>query len=215
MSVPDVIVAGEGLASGAAMAAMALASVGLWTLRVACAARGRKMVGAAVAAVEAVVFAVAFSHLAANLDAPIRVLGYAVGVAAGTLLGLFIDELGSHGKSEIKVVVHGEGRPVAETLAGLGWPATSFPAEGPRGSVTVAFVAVEDGQVPHVLTALRRTFPDAFWSIQQLRRLHPSLLGPGLSSVADPDAPSAVHRRPHPPIHLKSKPRRRNSHVHH
>jgi hypothetical protein len=80
------------LASGALLAAMALGSVGLWTLRVAFAARGRKVLGAGTAAVEAVVFAIAFSNLAANLNSPVRVLGYAVGVAGGTLLGLAVDE---------------------------------------------------------------------------------------------------------------------------
>ena len=214
MSAPNGILAGDGLATGAAMAAMALASVGLWTLRVACAARGRKLVGAAVAALEAIVFAVVFSSLAANLNAPVRVLGYAVGVAAGTLLGPLIDERGSHGKSEIQVVVHGDDRRLAETLAGLGWPAASFPAEGPGGPVTVAFVAVDDGQVPHVVAVLRRTFPDAFWSIQQLRRLHLGLLSPGLPSAPAPDPSPAVHRRRHRPIHPKPDPTRRNSHAH-
>lgn len=88
---------GHELASGAVLAAMALGSVGLWTLRVAFAARGRKVLGAGTAAVEAVVFAIAFSNLAANLDSPIRVLGYAIGVAGGTLLGLAVDEWTSRG----------------------------------------------------------------------------------------------------------------------
>ena len=215
MSGSNGILAGDGLASGAVMAVMALTSVGLWTLRVACAARGRKLVGAGVAAVEAVVFAVAFSNLASNLDAPVPVAGYAVGVAAGTLLGLFIDERGSHGKSEIQVVVPGDDPRLAETLVSLGLPATSFAAQGPRGPVTVAFVAVDDGQVPHVLTALQRTFADVFWAIQQLRRMHPSLYRPGLPSVAAPGPSPAVHRRPHRSVHSQPNPTRRNSHVRH
>jgi hypothetical protein len=45
--------------------------------------------------VEAVVFAIAFSNLAANLNSPVRVLGYAVGVAGGTFVGLAVDEWSS------------------------------------------------------------------------------------------------------------------------
>ena len=74
------------------------------TLRVTLAARGKKLLGAAAAAVEAVVFAVVFSSLAASLDAPARLIGYAIGVAAGTLVGLFIDERASRGTSEVQVV---------------------------------------------------------------------------------------------------------------
>ena len=64
-------------ADAAGMAALAMGSVALWTVRVALAARGRKFAGG-VAAVEALVFALAFTHLAAALDAPER------GVATGS-----------------------------------------------------------------------------------------------------------------------------------
>ena len=168
------LLAGEGIGSAVAMAMLAMGSVGLWTLRVALAARGRKYLGAGVAALEAVVFAVAFSSLAASLDAPLRVVGYAAGVAAGTLLGILLDERVTHGKSEIQLVVHGDNPAVIESLRGLGWPVTSYAAIGPHGPVTLAFVAVDDAQVPHIVGALQRSAPDAFWTVQQLRRMHPS-----------------------------------------
>ena len=72
----------------ATMTMLAMGSVGLWTLRVAHTARGRKLLGAGVAAVEALVFVVAFTSLAANLDSPALLGGYAAGVALGTLVGL-------------------------------------------------------------------------------------------------------------------------------
>jgi uncharacterized protein YebE (UPF0316 family) len=161
------------LLGASAMAAMALVSVGLWTLRVTLAARGRKVLGAAAAAAEAVVFAVVFSSLAGSLDAPAPVLGYAVGVAAGTLLGLLIDERSARGTSEVQVVEHGRDRRTAETLRHLGWPATSFTADGPDGPVTVTFVAVEDTDVGRVVDVLQRDAPRGFWAVQQLRRMHP------------------------------------------
>lgn len=69
---------------------VAMTSVGLWTLRVALTARGRKLLGAGIAAVEAVVFAIAFTSLAANLDSPVLLCSYATGVAGGTLLGWWL-----------------------------------------------------------------------------------------------------------------------------
>ena len=183
MTLPSELLEGEGLASGVAMAAMALVSVGLWTLRVTLAARGRKLAAAAAASLEAVVFAVVFSSLAASLDAPTRVLGYAVGVAAGTMLGLFLDERGARGTSEIQVVVHGHDAGTAETLRGLGWPATSFLADGPDGPVTVVFLAARDTEVAQIQGVLRQKVPDGFWAVQPLRQLHPSLLRPASGAV--------------------------------
>lgn len=78
--------------------ALAVGSVGLWTLRVALTARGSRALGSAVAATEAVVFVVAFSHVTGSLDAPLQVAIYGIGVGTGTYLGLTIDRRikGSH-----------------------------------------------------------------------------------------------------------------------
>jgi uncharacterized protein YebE (UPF0316 family) len=67
---------------------LAMLSVSLWTLRVALTARNHKAFASVVAALEATVFALAFSRLLANLDCTAQVLAYAAGVGAGTLAGL-------------------------------------------------------------------------------------------------------------------------------
>ena len=113
------------------MALLAITSVGLWTLRVALTARGRRGIGATVAAVEAVIFAVAFTNVAAHLDSPVRVAGYAAGVALGTMLGLTADHQLSPGVSEVDIVVPGLDTDTAERLNQLGWPTTTFTAHGP------------------------------------------------------------------------------------
>lgn len=71
--------------------ALAVGSVGLWTLRVALTARGSRLLGSAVAATEAVVFVVAFSHVTSSLDAPVQIVVYGLGVGLGTFLGLTVD----------------------------------------------------------------------------------------------------------------------------
>jgi hypothetical protein len=75
----------------AGTAALAMLSVGLWTVRVALTARGSRVMGSSVAAAEATVFAAAFSRLLGDLDSPARIAAYGLGVAGGTLAGLWID----------------------------------------------------------------------------------------------------------------------------
>ncbi|HEX6658595.1 MAG TPA: DUF5698 domain-containing protein, partial [Ilumatobacter sp.] len=117
-------------ASAVLMAALAFVSVALWTLRVAFAARGRKLAGAAVAAVEAVVFALVFSRLVADLGSWDRIVGYALGVAVGTAAGLLVNERTSQGGVVVEAVVPGDGGALRATLHRHGWPATSIPATG-------------------------------------------------------------------------------------
>jgi uncharacterized protein YebE (UPF0316 family) len=147
------------------MAALATASVGLWTLRVALAARGKKVAGAAVAAVEAVTFAVAFTRL--DLAAPERVAGYALGVAFGTLLGLALDERLSGGQSELRVVAPGLQPCLVRALRKAGWPATSFTGDGADGPVTLLFVAADDSRLPALVDDVRRTVPGASWTVHR------------------------------------------------
>ncbi len=170
------------------MAGLAIASVGLWTLRVALAARGRRAAAALVAAAEAVVFATAFTRLASELDAPERVGAYAVGVALGTLLGLTLDQRLSNGQSELRVVVPGVRSSLARTLHQAGWPATWHTGEGPEGPVTLLFIAVDDRRLPELIEEVRRISPQSFWTVHRLGEAHPSVLPMGYVQV---------HSRPH------------------
>jgi len=154
------------------MAALAFVSVGLWTLRVAFAARGRKLAGAAVAAGEAVVFALVFSNLVTNLGSWNRITGYAIGVAAGTIAGLVLNERMSRGGVIVEAVVPGDGADLRRALHARGWPATAVGAMGLNGPATMLFVAVPTVRRDDVLDIVRSTAPDAFWSIRTAPAYH-------------------------------------------
>jgi uncharacterized protein YebE (UPF0316 family) len=151
------------------MAGLAVMSVGLWTLRVALTARGRKVAGSITAALEALVFLLAFSSVLSNMDAVSRVIGYAGGVGLGTLLGVYLDERLSAGQSEVRVVTEGRNLSLVQQLQGLGWPVTWTGGEGPLGPVTVAFVAVDDTRLRRLLKELESFAPDAFWTVERLK----------------------------------------------
>ncbi|MGH2701954.1 MAG: DUF5698 domain-containing protein [Actinomycetota bacterium] len=152
------------------MAGIAVVSVGLWTLRVALTARGRKVAGSVTAGVEALVFLLAFSSVLGDMGAVERVIGYALGVSGGTLLGIIVDQRFSTGQSEVRIVTHGSDTALVRELRGLGWPVTSTHGHGPNGGVTVAFVAVDDVRLPGILEDLERhATPRAFWTVERLQ----------------------------------------------
>jgi uncharacterized protein YebE (UPF0316 family) len=165
------------------MAGLAVVSVSLWTLRVALTARGRRVAGSLIAGLEALVFLVAFSNAAADLQAIERLAGYAVGVALGTLAGVILDERLSAGQSEVRVVTEGRDAELARELQADGWPVTSFAGVGPRGEVTVSFVAVDDKLLGHFVKLLRHSAPDAFWTVERLRSARAAKAHPGWVQV--------------------------------
>jgi uncharacterized protein YebE (UPF0316 family) len=158
--------------SAASMALLAMVSVGLWTLRVALAASDRRLAGAGVAAVEAVVFALAFSNLVANLGSWERIAGYAVGVAAGTVAGLVINDRLNPGAAVVEVVVPGDGTDLRDAFHGRGWPATTMPASGLHGPATVLFLVVLGHRVEDVVRVVRDTTPHALWTIRPASGVH-------------------------------------------
>jgi uncharacterized protein YebE (UPF0316 family) len=163
--------------NAAALMALAIASVGLWTLRVTVAAQGRKGLGSVVAAVEAIVFAVTFSNLVTDLHRPGRLFGYAVGVAIGTAFGLEATERLTQRSIELEVVMRGSDTALVDLLHQCGWPATWHHAAGAHGDVTVIVSTVAASDIHDLLGIVTRAFPDAFWTereISGVRGVRPS-----------------------------------------
>jgi uncharacterized protein YebE (UPF0316 family) len=165
------------------MAGLALVSVGLWTLRVALTARGRGLAGAAVAAVEASVFAVVFGSLVSELDRPARLTGYAFGVAIGTLMGITVDKRLAGGRSEVRVVVEGLDATLVEDLRQRGWPCTAMAADGLLGPVTIVFVAVDDHRLTPLLDDVRYLAPRAFWTVARIDDANPIELNVAFTQI--------------------------------
>ena len=138
------------------VALMAAITVSLWTARVALAAAGRKLATAMVAAVEALTFVLVFQQIASNLDAIDRLVGYAVGVAAGTLAGLYMNDRLSSGQSSIQVIAPGDRPLLGPTLHELGWPASMQSAIGPRGAITTLVLVVDNARLADALDDVRR-----------------------------------------------------------
>ena len=150
---------GELIARTAVLIAMGTVSVSLWTIRVAMTARGRRLAASVTAGVEAVVFALVFASVLSRLNSPVEVAGYAIGVAAGTLLGVVAESRLSAGQSTVRIIVDGAGDSPALALRARGWPATRLRADGLTGQATVLLVIVDDARLPRLLADRANSSP--------------------------------------------------------
>lgn len=75
-----------------AITAIVLVEVGLWQWRIALTGRGRKIPGALLGSVGASLQVTAISQVVADMDQPVTMLAYAIGVGAGVLAGCCLDE---------------------------------------------------------------------------------------------------------------------------
>ncbi len=156
--------------------AMGTVSVSLWTIRVALTGRGRRLAASAIAGIEAVVFVLVFASVLSSLSSPVEVGGYAVGVAAGTLLGVVADARLSTGQSAVRIVVDGTGDDLVLELRARAWPATRLQGDGVKGGIALMLLVVDDVHLPRLVADLHRLAPEAFWAVERLQSAKPAVL---------------------------------------
>jgi hypothetical protein len=158
----------DGLIELLTTAGLAMLSVGLWTVRVAVTARGNRVLGASVAAVEATVFAVAFSRLLADLDSPERIAAYGLGVALGTLLGLRFDAV-LNPRALRLVAVDPAGR-LSTALSAAGWASTSTDGCSQSGPVSIVSLTIPEHELPALSAVMATTDSRTSWTLTPVAR---------------------------------------------
>lgn len=131
-------------------------TVSLWTVRVALMARGRRAAGALVATAEAVTFVTVFARVLESIDSPAKLAAYGIGVGAGTLAGLAIDErTGVQGRGHRRPGEewHSDREALGVVLA------DSHPAGGAVDPAPRSCMAAQDSPLPHRVTATAEGVP--------------------------------------------------------
>jgi uncharacterized protein YebE (UPF0316 family) len=189
------------------IAGLVLSEVTLWQWRTVIAARGRRGLAMLLGMLGAVLQITAISQVVTNLQDPLGILAYALGVGLGVLFGLVAGDRLTPGSVSVRVVTGSEA--IAEGLWARGWPATVHVAQGVSGPVTILDLEVSRRDEPRLHGDVLELAPDASWSIGDIRS-RPLLAGPpgeppsrpravagldGPASYADGDASSEAAPR--------------------
>ncbi|HHX86669.1 MAG TPA: DUF2179 domain-containing protein [Firmicutes bacterium] len=129
--------------------------VSLGTLRIIYLTRGRSKIAALIGFVEIVIYVVALGVVIDNLDRPLNVIIYALGFAAGTLVGGFIEEKIAVGHVTVQVVTMKGGGELEEKLREMGYGVTAIDCFGRDGI----------HRILHIL--MRRRNLDQFFELTQ------------------------------------------------
>src|SRR5215208_2423494 len=94
------------------------------TMRVIFAIRGKRWVAAGLGFIQAFVWIFAVGNAVKHLDSPLHVLGYAAGFAAGTFIGVSLEQVIAYGVSTVRIVSRNAGAQVADALRNAGYGVT-------------------------------------------------------------------------------------------
>lgn len=162
----------EAILGGLLIFCLRLCDVTLGTLRIVMTVRGRKLFAALFGFIEVTIFVVAISRVVRNMGNPWLVLGYSSGFAAGTLVGMTIEERLALGWTVVRIISTDLSKRVAEALRQVGFGVTEMSGQGMRGTVQIFEVVVRRTDLPKVLQTVDQVDSKAFVTVEETRRVY-------------------------------------------
>lgn len=147
--------------------ALRIVDVSLDTMRVIFAIRGKRGIAALLGFAQALIWIFAVGNAIKHLDSVLHILGYAGGYAAGTWVGVTIEQAIAYGVATIRVVSRKAGVEIADALRAKGYGVTELPGFGRDGAVEIINSVVQRGQVDDVMAMIIQRDPDAFVTVEE------------------------------------------------
>jgi uncharacterized protein YebE (UPF0316 family) len=149
-----------------------ICDVTLGTMRIAFIARGHRFLAPLVGFFEVLIWLIALRQIMQNLTNPFFYASYAGGFAAGTFVGLWVEERMAIGSRIIRVITRGDARELVEALREADYGVTSIDAEGVEGRVQILFSVLKRQDVAKFIEIVDGYAPRAFYSIEDVRAVN-------------------------------------------
>ena len=126
--------------------------------------KGKPLFGAILGFIESAIWIVAISQVIQDLNDPFLIFGYALGFAAGTIMGSYIENTIAIGDIVVRIFVpkDSDSEKVAEKLRTNGLGVTIINGEGMQGEVTIAWCVTPRKRLKEVMKIVSEITPDAY-----------------------------------------------------
>ena len=162
----------EAILGGLLIFCLRLTDVTLGTLRILMTVRGRKYLAALIGFFEVTIFIVAVSQVVRNVNNVWMVLGYSLGFAAGTLVGMTIEERLALGFTVVRIISTDIENKIADALRALGYGVTEMDRAGSARPVEILEVVVQRHDLPVILQTIDEVDSKAFVTVEETRRVY-------------------------------------------
>lgn len=150
--------------------ALRIVDVSLGTVRMILMVRGRRELSAAIGFVEVLIWIVAVGNALQHLGSPYHVVGYAGGFAAGTYVGIAVEDYLAFGTVVVRAIIPDEAHgTTARSLRAEGFAVTEVDGRGQSGPVDVLNVVVNRSEAPRVVEAVEAEAPRSFITVEEIR----------------------------------------------
>jgi uncharacterized protein YebE (UPF0316 family) len=157
------------LASALLIFCLRLVDVSLGTVRLLMIGRGQRKIAPLLGFVEVTIWVIAISQVITNLDNIINILAYSGGFAAGTLVGMWIEDKLPLGHVGISIVSTTQGQEIARKLRQADYGVTELIGSGQSGVVNLITTIVTRKDVKDVFQLVNQTDPRSFIAVDDMK----------------------------------------------
>lgn len=157
------------LASALLIFCLRLVDVSLGTVRLLMIGRGQRKIAPLLGFVEVTIWVIAISQVITNLDNIINILAYSGGFAAGTLVGMWIEDKLPLGHVGISIVSTTQGQEIARKLRQADYGVTELIGSGQSGVVNLITTIVARNDVKDVFQLVNQTDPRSFIAVDDMK----------------------------------------------
>jgi uncharacterized protein YebE (UPF0316 family) len=146
-----------------------IADVTLGTLRIIFTSRGKRNIAPLLGFVEVFIWIVVVSQIVKNAHSLTAYIGYAAGFAAGTFIGMKIEERLALGTLVVRIILAHGGDELADSLRKSGFGVTIVAGEGAAGPVKLLYTVIKRRDLEEVAGIVHSNNPRAFFSVEEVR----------------------------------------------
>jgi uncharacterized protein YebE (UPF0316 family) len=143
--------------------------VSLGTLRVMYVSKGLRFLAPVLGFFEVLIWLLAIGQIMQNLTNFVCYVAYASGFAAGTFVGIYLENKLSIGMVIIRVITKKDCSELLDFLKSENFGVTTIDGRGATGSVKVIFTLIKRQDLRKALVIIKGFSPQAFYSVEDVR----------------------------------------------
>ena len=150
--------------------ALRIVDVSIGTIRVIYTIRGQKLISTGLGACESFIWIFAISRAFKYVDNPLSMVGWALGFATGTFVGIALDQWIGSGSILMRVISRNHALRLRELLHAEGFGVTAIQGQGRDGNVLVIFVVAPRKRTNDLLHLVQGIDPEAFITVEPVAK---------------------------------------------
>jgi uncharacterized protein YebE (UPF0316 family) len=146
-----------------------ICDVSLGTIRVIFIAKGLKYIAPVIGFFEVIIWLLAIGQVMNNITNVASYIAYGGGFAAGTFIGMKVEEKISLGTVVVRVITPEDPAELLAYLRQRSFGVTIADGEGSKGRVRIILSVIKRQNLDEVVRGIRQHLPKAFYSVEEVR----------------------------------------------